>query len=300
MHSFFDYCRHLASSASGSPQPDTHEAGPPATEPEEKPQDDAEPPPIADNRQPAEPGPELENLEAHALHAEPPEVDELGYSTSTGPHAPITNFSWRAFFSTINHLRILQKIVKNKPHRQLLMVQYKYSNVLKKSLKVPQPEVRLYTLKVIKGQVPYCHRKWRQSNMRIITAIYLHCKPELRDDWLAGLTMEEEMHEALPQEQALRSLTYWHNLRKYPEVVTDDAEKARGLLEEEQDFFVRELEGIEAAINASVEEGALSAHPESVDPMTGKTNYDEYSKPGQDEEQAWRESWKQRSVDIQW
>ena len=96
------------------------------------------------------------------------------------------------------------------------MVQYKYSTILKKSLKVPQPDIRQYTLKIIKGQVPYCHRKWRQSNMRIITAIYLHCKPELRDEWLAGVDVDYEMGEALPQEQALRSLTYWHNLRKYP------------------------------------------------------------------------------------
>ena len=200
--------------------------------------------------------------------APPAEIDELGYSTTeagTGgiAPAPITNFSWRAFFSAINHLRILQKIVKNKPHRQLLMVQYKYSNILKKSLKVPQPDVRLYTLKIIKGQVPYCHRKWRQSNMRIITAIYLHCKPELRDDWLAGLTLEEEMGEAMPQEQALRSLTYWYNLRRYPKAVTDDAEKARGLLEEEQDFFVRELETMEALLGEQVGDGSAG----EVDPL---------------------------------
>lgn len=195
------------------------------------------------------------------------EVDELGYSTSDIPTAPITNFSWRAFFTAINHLRILQKIVKSKPHRQLVMVQYKYSNILKKSLKVPQPDIRLYTLKVIKGQVPYCHRKWRQSNMRIITAIYLHCKPELRDDWLAGLTMEEEMGEALPQEQALRSLTYWYNLRRYPGAVTDDAEKARGLLEEEHDFFVRELESMEAAFGEGVGDVSVGGEVDPLEPI---------------------------------
>lgn len=140
-----------------------------------------------------------------------------------------------------------------------MMVQYKYTNILKKSLKVTQPDTFLYTLKIIKGQVPYYHRKWRQSNMRTITQIYLNCKPELRDDWLAGLALEEEMSEALPLEQALRSLTYWHNLRRYPDVMGQNAEKARGLLEEEQDFFTRELDLMEATF------GGLPEDRESVD-----------------------------------
>ena len=135
------------------------------------------------------------------------------------------------------------------------MVHYKYSNVIKKCLKVPQPDVRLYSLKVIKGQVPYCHRKWRQGNMRVITAIYLHCKPELRDDWLAGLDMEAEMSEALPAEQALRSLTYWYNLRNYPRAMgrKEEDERARGMVEAEQDFFARELEMIDVAARMRVD-----------------------------------------------
>lgn len=96
------------------------------------------------------------------------------------------------------------------------MVQSKYSLTLKKHLKVPQHDIRLYTLKIIKGQVPYCHRKWRASNMRIITAIYLHVKPGFRDEWLSGLDVEQEIGEALPLEQALRALTFWWHLRTYP------------------------------------------------------------------------------------
>jgi len=203
----------------------------------------------------------------------PPEVDELGYpSTDSFPTGPITHFSWRNFFSSINNLRIIQKIVKSKPHRQLLMVQYKSSNILKKALKVPQPDIRLYTLKIIKGQVPYCHRKWRQGNMRIITAIYLHCKPSLRDEWLAGVDVEGEVGEALPGETALRSLTYWYNLRRYPEQMGmaggggsgemgDGARedgRACGILDEERDFFVTELEKMEVLVENE------SGEPEEV------------------------------------
>lgn len=94
--------------------------------------------------------------------------------------------------------------------------------------------------------------------MRIITLIYLYCKPELRDDWLAGLALEEDMSEALPLEQALRSLTYWHNLKRYPEAMGQDREKARGLLEEEQDFFTRELDAMEAGMEKAAAAAAAA------------------------------------------
>ncbi|CAL3966151.1 unnamed protein product [Diplocarpon coronariae] len=179
----------------------------------------------------------------HAGKRPRPEIDELGFPTTDPPYPsePITDFSWRNFFSSINFLRIMQKICKNKAHRNLLLVQYKSSNILKKSLKIPQPELRLYTLKLFKNQVPYCGRKWRQGNMRVITAVYLHCRPELRDDWLAGSDVDAEVEEALPLEQALRALTHWHNIKRYPAQMGADTK----LLEEEHDFFVRELERME-------------------------------------------------------
>jgi hypothetical protein len=136
----------------------------------------------------------------------------------------------------------MQKICKNKAHRNLLLVQYKSSNILRRSLKVPQPELRLYTLKLFKNQVPYGGRKWRQSNMRVITAVYLHCRPELRDEWLAGSDVDAEVDASLPLEQALRSLTHWFNVRRYPDKI---ALEVRSALHEEQDFFSRELEKIE-------------------------------------------------------
>ena len=74
--------------------------------------------------------------------------------------------------------------------------------------------------------------------MRVITAVYLYCRPELRDDWLAGSDVDAEVEEALPLEQALRALTHWHNLKHYPEQMGAETR----LLEEEQDFFIRELE----------------------------------------------------------
>jgi hypothetical protein len=179
-----------------------------------------------------------------------PEVDELGYPVNL-PAKPVTDFSRRNFFALINYLRILQKCCKNKAHRNLLLVQYKSANILRKSLKVPQEALRLYTLKLFKNQVPYCGRKWRQGNMRVITAVYLHCRPELRDEWLAGSDVDAAIEAALPLEQALRSLTHWFNVRRYPEQVHHEL---RAVMHEELDFFARELEKAQAGWADAVEE----------------------------------------------
>jgi hypothetical protein len=219
-------------------------------------EDEAVPPPIKRKRSPvaqaeadadedADADAEEEEDEGEASDDQAstrPEVDELGYPVNPLPEEPITDFSRRNFFALINYLRILQKICKNKSHRNLLLVQYKSSTILRKSLRVPQPELRLYTLKLFKNQVPYCGRKWRQSNMRVITAVYLHCRPELRDEWLAGSDVDAEVDAALPLEQALRSLTHWLNVRRYPDKIAADI---RSAMREEQDFFSRELEKID-------------------------------------------------------
>jgi hypothetical protein len=226
--------------------------------------DEAAPPPIKLRREPPPAVPDNEGKlpalafkEGKTEGRRPiPQVDELGHPITELPPEPITEFSWRNFASCINFLRVMQKICKNKAHRNLLLVQYKSSNILKKSLKIPQPELRLYTLKLFKNQVPYCGRKWRQGHMRVITAVYLHCRPELRDDWLAGSDIDAEVEEALPLEQALRALTHWHNIKRYRDKMGADTK----LLTEEHDFFVRELEKMEW-----VDDGFGGLDGESVD-----------------------------------
>lgn len=241
-HSFFHFCNLRARGAGDKPVEPTEIDGL-----DEESEDEAAPPPIKRNKSPptsqsvtSDDGEQSNKIEDQA--SQRPEVDELGYPVNPLPKEPITDFSRRNFFTLINYLRILQKICKNKAHRNLLLVQYKSSNIIRKSLKVPQPELRLYTLKLFKNQVPYCGRKWRQSNMRVITAVYLHCRPELRDEWLAGSDVDAEVEEALPLEQALRSLTHWFNVRRHPNQI---AQEVREALQEEQDFFRKELEKLE-------------------------------------------------------
>lgn len=125
-------------------------------------------------------------------------------------------YSFRNLFAVSNLTRILQRLTKDKTHRILLMVQYKSTAILKRSLKVPHTGFQRYVLKLMKSQVPFCGRKWRQSNMRIITLIYLHCRPGLRDDWLVGGDMDAEVEASLPEEQSLRRLVRHYNLSVFP------------------------------------------------------------------------------------
>ncbi|GAA6005583.1 hypothetical protein JCM10207_005258 [Rhodosporidiobolus poonsookiae] len=162
---------------------------------------------------------------ASSAHGSSPKSTGAVVSGQTSPSATgsggaddvelVSDYSWRNFFSTINFVHVLQKLTKRKTHRVLLMVQYKSSAILKRILKVSHPTLQLYVLKVIKSQVPYCGRKWRQSNMKVITAIYLHCRPDLRDEWLAGVDVDADVEESLPHEQALRSLVRFFNTKHY-------------------------------------------------------------------------------------
>lgn len=86
--------------------------------------------------------------------------------------------------------------------------------------------------------------------MRVITAVYLHVSPELRDDWLAGGDVDAEVEEALPLEQALRSLTHWWHCVEYPEQMGVGNE----VLESELDFFARELDKMDWGIDDNGDE----------------------------------------------
>lgn len=245
---FFHYCR--AHSRIGLQDEDSDANNPENPADDLSDSDECAPPPVI-KRQRDSPPSEAEqqrNVDAELLSqiprppTFPPEVDELGIPTTELPSEPITSYSWRSFFSSINYLRILQKCCKNKAHRTLMLITYKSATHLKKSLKVPQPTLRLYTLKLFKNQVPYCGRKWRQSNMRVITAVYLHVAPNLRDDWLCSSDVDGDVEQAVPLELSLRSLTHWFHVRRWPGVMGVE----KGMLREDREFFARELANLGA------------------------------------------------------
>ncbi|ELU45442.1 DUF3402 domain-containing protein [Rhizoctonia solani AG-1 IA] len=136
----------------------------------------------------------------------------------------ITDFSWRNFFANINFVKIVQKLKLgmffDTGYKDELVTETYFQAILKRILKVSHPILQLHVLKLLKSQVPYCGRKWRQcrfglislwaqraeiclniANMKFITLIYLHCRPDLRDEWLSG-TEVDDVVDAMVQEQA--------------------------------------------------------------------------------------------------
>ncbi|ODO08260.1 hypothetical protein I350_03850 [Cryptococcus amylolentus CBS 6273] len=159
---------------------------------------------------------------------------ELRHDRRPSPNDPTpegaefsSDYSWRNFFSTINFLKVMQKVTKHRSHRTFVMSSYKSWQILKRMLKVNHPMMQLQILKLIKSQMPWCGRKWRQAagNMKVITSIYLNCRPELRDDWLAGTDQDTELEDSMPQDNALRTLVSFYNMRLYtpPTPLSPDA-----------------------------------------------------------------------------
>jgi hypothetical protein len=124
----------------------------------------------------------------------------------------INSFSSRYFFTIINFIRVLRRMTKGKTQRIIVLAELP-SDTLKKVLSVHQEDLYKMVLEIFKEQAPYNGRKWKYSNMDLVSAIYLHCKAKLRDDWLSGLDISGEVDDAYPQELAMRSLTQFYNNR---------------------------------------------------------------------------------------
>ncbi|KAH6577328.1 hypothetical protein BASA60_004069 [Batrachochytrium salamandrivorans] len=131
------------------------------------------------------------------------------------PNSGMAPSCFRAFSTTITLLRILQKMTKGKPHRVLLLVQWKAAIVLKRIIRINHAGLYLYALKLIKSQVPFLGKKWRPHNLPIVTLIYRHLRPVLVEEYLMG-DLDIKSDEVLAQEQQLRALIVSFMARMFP------------------------------------------------------------------------------------
>uniref|UniRef100_A0A915CZG2 Striatin-interacting protein 1 n=1 Tax=Ditylenchus dipsaci TaxID=166011 RepID=A0A915CZG2_9BILA len=93
-------------------------------------------------------------------------------------------YLWRNVFSSINLLRVLNKLTKWKHARTMMLVVFKSAPVLKRCMRAKWLGIfQLYVLKLLKMQARYLGRQWRKSNMDIISSIYLKVRHRLNDDW---------------------------------------------------------------------------------------------------------------------
>lgn len=88
-------------------------------------------------------------------------------------------YCWRNMFSSINLLRILNKLTKWKNCRIIMLVIFKSSQPLKRALRVRHSMFQLYVLKLLKIQAKFLGRQWRKSNMKTMSDIYAKVRHRL-------------------------------------------------------------------------------------------------------------------------
>lgn len=156
----------------------------------------------------------------------------------------IDNGSVRYLFSMINMIKVLRKIIKKKTQRIIIVAELP-SETLRKALSIYHKELWRIILDIFKEQVPYNGRKWKYNNMDLVSAIYLHCKAKLRDDWLAGIDVSGEVDDAYAQEAATRALTTFYNNYNYSLYGSHNAvSEGESSESTSQDFFARELSAL--------------------------------------------------------
>ena len=111
--------------------------------------------------------------------------------------AVLTKCSWRNMQAIANVARILQKLTKDRRASIDLLLEFKASVILKKASFINQKLIKKYILKVIKCLVPFLGKKWRDSNMKLMTEIYRHVRMNINDNWAFGNSVFSENAELM-------------------------------------------------------------------------------------------------------
>lgn len=143
----------------------------------------------------------------------------------------IKTYSQRYFFTTINFLWLLRRIIQGKTQRIIILAELPPAT-LRKAMVIYQADIWETVLEIFKEEVPFCGRKWKYNNMNLVSAIYMHCKTKLKDDWLYNGDVDQEIDDAPSQEIAIRALIQFYNKRLLH------------LQEKEDDFFTFALESL--------------------------------------------------------
>ncbi|XP_064486606.1 striatin-interacting protein 1 homolog [Ornithodoros turicata] len=124
-------------------------------------------------------------------------------------------YCWRNMFSSINLLRVLNKLTKWKHSRIMMLVVFKSAPILKRALKVKHAMMQLYVLKLLKMQTKYLGRQWRKSNMKTMSAIYQKVRHRLNDDWAYGNDLDARPWDFQAEEFALQASINGFHSRRY-------------------------------------------------------------------------------------
>lgn len=162
-------------------------------------------------------------------------------------------FSWRNMFSCINMVRILNKIVKWKHSRVMMLVVFKSSPTLMKALNIRQPLFQVYLLKLLKMQSKFMGRPWKKNNMKLISAIYQKVRHRLTDDWAYSNEIEAKPWDFQSEEFALQSRIHKFHQRRYHHLlVPNNRSRGSAVLNQSTKFNVLD-EGIDTDFDMDME-----------------------------------------------
>eukprot|EP00929_Paragymnodinium_shiwhaense_P077227 TRINITY_DN39767_c0_g1_i1.p1 TRINITY_DN39767_c0_g1~~TRINITY_DN39767_c0_g1_i1.p1 ORF type:complete len:963 (-),score=110.14 TRINITY_DN39767_c0_g1_i1:1-2889(-) len=103
-----------------------------------------------------------------------------GRRVSCGAWVP----SWPAC-ATLRLVEVLYLLCKDSPERvRKYLIHYKAPFILKRLQRIENHQVQSLVLKLLKKQVRYLPRKWKQTNMKAISAIYSLVPMSPLEDWL--------------------------------------------------------------------------------------------------------------------
>lgn len=133
-------------------------------------------------------------------------------------HVYISNFNDNFAHILSDILNITNKIlIKNQSQRIFTFNDLKPSELYKMILiNYDCQSFNKPILKTLKKLIPYQGRKWKSSNMDLISQIYLNLKLSMKDNWLSGKDLESDFNNSYDQEIALRGLLQFYNMRNYP------------------------------------------------------------------------------------
>ncbi|KJH42800.1 n1221-like protein [Dictyocaulus viviparus] len=131
-------------------------------------------------------------------------------------------YMWRNLFSSINLIRILNKLVKGKQSRVMMLMVFKSAPILKRSLKIRLGLFQLFVLKALKMQSRYLGRQWRKSNMEIMSAIYNKVRHRMTDDWAFANEMRKS-YDYHSEESELKTVVERFHSRRYSQLYSQFA-----------------------------------------------------------------------------
>ncbi len=104
-----------------------------------------------------------------------------------------------------------------------MLVIFKSAPIFKKVLRIKQPMLQYYALKLLKMQTRHLGRQWRKTNMSIMSAIYQKVRHRLNDDWAFGNEQETQGWDFQSDECTLRVKIDKFIQRRYKSGGSEDA-----------------------------------------------------------------------------